>query len=102
MINDKLTDLKKVAKDVGKIQMKYFKKDFEVNSKTEDFYDPVTMADKESHTLISKRIKELFPQDQILSEEGSHKDIDFSKRVWIVDPLDGTKEFIEGNETLLL
>lgn len=60
---------------------------------------PVTIADKNSHTIIARHLEKTgYP---VLSEEGSH--IDFSNRkhwehFWLVDPLDGTKEFISAND----
>jgi 3'(2'), 5'-bisphosphate nucleotidase len=59
--------------------------------------DPVTSADREANDLIIRRIHETFPDDAVLSEE-SRDDLSRleAERVWIVDPLDGTKDFITG------
>ncbi|HEY0303828.1 MAG TPA: 3'(2'),5'-bisphosphate nucleotidase CysQ, partial [Longimicrobiales bacterium] len=59
---------------------------------------PVTAADREANDRIVAGLKAAFPGEPILSEESadSHKRLD-AKRVWIVDPLDGTKEFIAQN-----
>jgi 3'(2'), 5'-bisphosphate nucleotidase len=61
---------------------------------------PLTLADRKSHDIISKGLKEIFPEIPVLSEEG--KSIPFALRsqwssFWLVDPLDGTKEFIKRN-----
>lgn len=61
---------------------------------------PVTKADKESHQVITEGIKKIWPRMPILSEEDSV--IRFSQRskwelYWLIDPLDGTKEFIKKN-----
>ncbi|OEF96886.1 3'(2'),5'-bisphosphate nucleotidase [Desulfuribacillus alkaliarsenatis] len=61
---------------------------------------PLTLADQESHNIIMSGLKELYPFIPILSEEG--KDIPYEERkewskFWLVDPLDGTKEFINRN-----
>ena len=72
------------------------KADFGVEYKADN--SPLTKADKAAHILIEKALtKTPYP---ILSEEG--KDIPYSKRakwnsLWVVDPLDGTKEFIKRN-----
>ncbi len=63
--------------------------------KSED--NPVTQADLEANAVIERCLREAFPEDQILSEET----VDACKRegaerLWIVDPLDGTKELIAG------
>jgi len=61
---------------------------------------PLTLADKVSNELISKRLHEISPEIPILSEEG--KEMPYEERskwssFWLVDPLDGTKEFIKRN-----
>ena len=81
------------AKEILKI---YHSDDFEVQLKSDD--SPLTKADLVSHQLIESYLK---PTNiPILSEEG--KDISFDERkdwneLWIVDPIDGTKEFIKRN-----
>lgn len=53
-------------------------------------------GDRRSHQFILGRLAELRPEDPVLSEEGSHDGQRLgSSRVWIVDPLDGTREFAE-------
>ncbi len=61
---------------------------------------PVTSADKASHELIVNTLQKLTPDIPILSEESSH--IPFSTRqswneYWLIDPLDGTRDFIDGS-----
>jgi 3'(2'), 5'-bisphosphate nucleotidase len=61
---------------------------------------PLTLADKASHEVIVAGLKKHFPDIPIISEEG--KDIAYDERkawdpFWLVDPLDGTKEFIKRN-----
>ena len=74
----------------------YNNEDFEVDFKGDD--SPLTKADLASHEIIVKYLNDTgIP---ILSEEGKH--MDFSERktwreLWIVDPIDGTKEFIKRN-----
>ena len=59
----------------------------------------VTKADLESNQFIVDGLTELFPEDGIYSEElGGKEDVASSRRVWIVDPLDGTKSFVQGND----
>lgn len=59
-----------------------------------DQFDPVTQADLESDNFIRTKIRENFPNDKILSEETENDLVDFSGRVWMIDPLDGTKDFV--------
>jgi len=57
---------------------------------------PVTIADKDNERLIREAIESQFPDDGILGEEGSSKP-GTSGRRWIVDPIDGTRDFVRGN-----
>ncbi len=59
--------------------------------------DPVTEADKASEALIADRLLSAFPNDRLLAEEGSGAGENAgSDRLWIVDPLDGTVNFMHG------
>jgi len=51
----------------------------------------------ESEKYIDQKMKKYFPDDKILSEETQNKLRDFSGRVRMIDPLDGTKEFIQSS-----
>jgi histidinol phosphatase-like enzyme (inositol monophosphatase family) len=57
---------------------------------------PVTIADKECERLIAKILDETFPDDGILGEEGARKESKNGRR-WIIDPIDGTRDFVRGN-----
>jgi 3'(2'), 5'-bisphosphate nucleotidase len=88
-----------IAQEAGqKILEIYGQDNFQIESKEDN--SPLTIADKVSHNLIKKRLSALYPKIPILSEEG--RDISFDERrawnrFWLVDPLDGTKEFIKRN-----
>ena len=84
----------KVAKEAGKIQSKYFGKDIKKKTKKDDSF--FTKADIESTKKIRKIILKQFPAHNILCEElgGSNKKSEYR---WIVDPLDGTHNFIMNN-----
>ena len=56
---------------------------------------PVTLADLESHGIITRILSE--SKTTIVSEEGEHHSADASSRFWLVDPLDGTREFVDRN-----
>jgi len=59
--------------------------------------DPVTEADRASEELIATRLLDAFPNDRLLAEEGSAAlDNAGAERMWIVDPLDGTTNFMHG------
>lgn len=82
--------------DAGKEILDVYKNDFDVQYKEDQ--SPLTQADQAAHKVISKYLEETgFP---VLSEEGRH--LPYAERknwekLWIVDPLDGTKEFIKRN-----
>ena len=57
---------------------------------------PVTVADRECERLIVDAVQHAFPDDGLLGEEGSAKDAP-NRRRWIVDPIDGTRDFLRGN-----
>ena len=89
-----------IAKLAGKRILEIYEDEslFEVESKADN--SPLTRADREANDIICKGLEKLNPNIPIISEE--NKSIDYSKRskfeyCWMVDPLDGTKEFIKRN-----
>ncbi len=99
ILNKKLIDsVIQVSIDAGNKVTEIYNSDFEIETKLDS--SPVTSADLASHKFIKKRLSEITPKIPILSEEES--DIPFKIRskwsyFWLVDPLDGTKEFINKN-----
>jgi myo-inositol-1(or 4)-monophosphatase len=87
---------KKAARAAGEILRHYWKREgLKVGSKGHD--NPVTQADLEADGAIKKLLRDPFPAYGWLSEETVDNDDRLKcRRVWIVDPLDGTKEFING------
>ena len=86
----------KLAREAATIVTTFYVGSSEVEYKSHD--EPVTEADRSANQHIVTRISEMYPDDGILSEESKDDLIRLEKRrVWIVDPLDGTKEFIARN-----
>ncbi len=85
---------KTIAIKAGKKIMEYYHGSFEVDIKSDD--SPVTSADRASNEIIVSELKRKYPFFAILSEEN---DDDFSRLdndyVWIIDPLDGTQDFVD-------
>ena len=82
------------AKTGGAIVAKYYRGDYQVHEKAPD--NPLTVADTEADAAIKKACLGAFPDDGWLSEETKDSPERLKKsRVWIVDPLDGTKEFTQ-------
>ena len=97
MTNEKLiTTAIRASLEAGKAILDVYHSDFAVEHKEDK--SPLTLADKRSHDIIVKHLSEFgIP---LLSEEG--RDIPFKERkswhtLWVIDPLDGTKEFIKRN-----
>ena len=83
-----------IADDARKISLNYFKKKLKIKSKDKKNFDPVTIADIKVQKKINDTIKNYFPKHSILGEESSVKII--SDYQWCIDPIDGTKSFIQG------
>ena len=85
-----------LARQAGEVIMNIYKKDFSVSYKGAN--DPVTEADQQANTLIVKGLMTAFPDDRVVAEESPLPlEAQTTGRVWYVDPLDGTKEFISRN-----
>lgn len=87
-----------IARLAGEAVMKVYEQPFKVENKADN--SPLTLADTSSNEIIIRELKKLFPDVPVLSEET--KQVDYSVRknwdyFWLVDPLDGTKEFIKHN-----
>lgn len=86
----------KAAEEVGSILIQNFKKPLKFKEKSEKQW--VSEVDLKVEEKIVKMIKREFPQDDILSEENTYR-IFRSDFKWIIDPLDGTHNYIKGIET---
>jgi 3'(2'), 5'-bisphosphate nucleotidase len=96
MYQNELNLSKQLAKEAGNIIMKIYHKDFAVEKKEDK--SPLTIADKKSNMHIVEGIRKHCPQYSILSEELKDDRIRLNNDYcFIVDPLDGTKEFIKRN-----
>jgi 3'(2'), 5'-bisphosphate nucleotidase len=94
-----IQDIVTIAKEAGKAIMQVYKQDFEVEYKQDS--SPLTLADKKANDIIEDGLNQLSVNLPILSEEGN--DIPYEDRkhweyFWLVDPLDGTKEFVKKND----
>ena len=94
---DLLNRVINIASDAGDAIMRVYKKEIDVAFKEDR--SPLTQADLAAHFLISERLKVLSPNIPILSEEGiqTFNGANEEGYYWLVDPLDGTKEFIKRN-----
>jgi histidinol-phosphatase len=91
MFERELTFAHELADRAGEISMSYFLGEFEVRQKPD--LSPVTQADLEVETALREMIADRFPDDAVTGEEHG---AGAGERVWIIDPIDGTKNFADG------
>lgn len=84
----------KAARQAGKIHKRYFQSGFEVRTKSASF-DLLTVADIEAEKAVTSLIKKHFPKHNFLAEENTYDKTD-SQYTWVIDPLDGTSNFVSG------
>jgi len=94
-----IKSVKSIAVEAGFAIMDVYNTDYDIKIKPDNSL--VTDADKKANTIITNKLNQLTPDIPILSEEG--RNVPFSERAnwkyfWLIDPLDGTKEFIKKND----
>lgn len=93
-----LQEIKAIAKGAGARILEIYNGELGVTYKEDD--SPLTLADQASHRYICEELQKHFPEIPVVSEEGEVPDYETRKgmaRFFLVDPLDGTKEFIKRN-----
>jgi 3'(2'), 5'-bisphosphate nucleotidase len=87
------------AREAGAAIMEVYETDFDVNRKSDA--SPLTLADLRAHEIITSRLRARYPGVPILSEENTEQAAYEVRKAWssfwLVDPLDGTKEFVKRN-----
>jgi 3'(2'), 5'-bisphosphate nucleotidase len=88
-----------LAREAGTAIMNFYQRPLQVDQKsTAEDFEPVTEADRVANDLIVQRLTQEFLDDGILAEESVDTSRRLNKRrVWMIDPLDGTTGFINGN-----
>ncbi|RAP32266.1 3'(2'),5'-bisphosphate nucleotidase [Candidatus Marinamargulisbacteria bacterium SCGC AG-414-C22] len=89
-----------LCQKASKAILKYYKTDIQVHIKADQ--SPFTLADTASHDILTHELTKLYPDVPIISEEMTTQ-VDYETRkqwpeFWLVDPLDGSKEFIKQND----
>lgn len=93
-----LDDLLQLARDAGDAILKIYNTDFDVERKQDN--SPLTEADLASHHTIVDALQRLTPDIPVLSEESASIPFETRRgwqRYWLIDPLDGTREFVKRN-----
>ena len=88
-----LTVARDVARRAGELALRH--QQAGVRPETKSDLSPVTIADKEAEQLLVSELSGAFPGDGFLGEEGTSFD-GTSGRRWIIDPIDGTRDFVRG------
>jgi len=83
-----------ITRRAGDLALQYFKCETPAEEKPDA--SPVTVADRESEKLITGLLRKNFPEDGILGEEGSFAKSRSGRR-WLIDPIDGTRDFVRRN-----
>ena len=91
-----LEAVRSITEQAGRLALENRVRGFEWEAKPDA--SPVTTADKANECLISKLLKEAYPEDGILGEEGAARESHNGRR-WIIDPIDGTRDFVRGIPT---
>lgn len=93
-----LQRVEEIAREAGRAIMDIYARDFSVVHKKDK--SPLTEADEVAHEIIIRELQRLQPALAVLSEEAveDFPGADCSARYWLIDPLDGTREFIKRND----
>ena len=86
--------LREISEEASQKILEIYNSDFKINYKSDS--SPLTLADTESNKIICKKLKKEFKKIPIISEENNVRNLS-SETFFLVDPLDGTKEFIARN-----
>ena len=93
--NKFLPDLIDLSSQASSSIMDIYNSDFSYKNK--DDGAPLTLADESSNNIITEGLKKITPEIQVISEETFKNNISYEDSYWLIDPLDGTKEFINRN-----
>jgi fructose-1,6-bisphosphatase/inositol monophosphatase family enzyme len=85
---------RKLGERAGQLALEHWRRGVSVEDKPDD--SPVTVADRECEKLIAGEILRSFPGDGLLGEEGANQEGNSGRR-WIIDPIDGTRDYVRGN-----
>ncbi|MFO7892422.1 MAG: inositol monophosphatase family protein [Longimicrobiales bacterium] len=90
---EELTEAVEVAEAAGAVTLQHFQAGAAVERKADR--SPVTVADREAERVMREMLRERFPRDGVLGEEGG-EEAGSSGRRWVLDPIDGTRSFVHG------
>lgn len=93
--------VRRIALEAGELTLEYFDEGGYQGADVKGDGSPVTLADQKAEDFIEKALRDILPGVPIIGEEavaaGQRPDLSNAAYFWLVDPLDGTKEFISGS-----
>ncbi len=89
-----LSIAKKIAQEAGDCILSYYDKEYSVKIKENDTLNVVTQVDKKAEKIILSQLHKNFPTHHFISEETKVPSIPSSAYVWIIDPMDGSRDFV--------
>jgi len=100
MPSDLMSSVKEISRAAGAAILEVYNREGSIEVRTKDDHSPLTEADLAAHQIIVSELTKFTPDLPILSEESAN--VSWEKRhswskYWLVDPLDGTKEFVKRN-----
>lgn len=96
LTNEKIIQIEKIIIDAGKrIKKSYLDRDMKIHTKSNNEY--FTNIDVDTEIFLISRLKKIFIESNFISEETSKENLDSAGYTWIIDPIDGTNNFIRMN-----
>jgi myo-inositol-1(or 4)-monophosphatase len=89
--------IERIAREAGELALGHFRRLSSLDIEAKGHLDLVTQADREVETLVTERLRAAFPGDGIYGEEGASIPTR-TGRIWVVDPIDGTFNFVRGGD----
>ena len=85
-----------IARDAGKLALGFFEQRGSLKIEHKGMQDLVSIADRKTEDFIRDGLRQTFPDDEIIGEEGGTEASRETGPVWIIDPIDGTMNFLRG------
>jgi myo-inositol-1(or 4)-monophosphatase len=92
----RLLTARAVAREAGMLARDYFSRRAQLEIERKGMQDLVSVADRAVEDLIRQRLSGAFPDDGLLGEEGGGAEPESGAGLWVIDPIDGTANFLRG------
>jgi myo-inositol-1(or 4)-monophosphatase len=92
----RLLTARAVAREAGKLALDYFNRRAQLQVELKGMQDVVSIADRAVEDLMRARLAGAFPEDDLLGEEGGGAERRAGAALWVIDPIDGTANFLRG------